>query len=515
MTQPLEAKLTPQDIDWKLAQRAHTEICFSKLIAGIGCSPTDEDLDGEKSVFSYDEWSVYMRAFGSMYRKLGTSMDGFCRYVHLSKSAFGEKHQLFIPSIIMTPRINLFSASRSLVLRSKPSCALSRGSQVVSRQTVPASCRSYAESKLPKAEPGQKGMNEESLPHVSEEAAAVAGTTGGTGPDLSQGTPVEEAVKGEQKTQDNLPKVMQQEIKQANKPSGSRPFSTSARQSQLEPMQTFPAGLMASSAPPAISGFKFEPVQMPIPREQVMKYRYHDVVEQVTNHIMIDGKKSQAQRHVNVVLERLSLSSPPVYNPSTPLLPGTPPPSHLPLNPILYMTLAIDAVAPLVKVKQLRGLAGGGRALQMPIPLSKRVRRRIAIGWIISAATSKKGNGANKDAFGQRLADEMIAVVEGKSSVWQKRLEFHKMATTARANVGFKFHKRKFDDSDITFWRTNTSRGTSRFGLWLVHELLKLQSMGTSSQSIRCMIRNDSSSIHLVRNQHPVNQATFQKTTPQ
>ena len=37
-----------------------------------------------------------------------------------------------------------------------------------------------------------KGPNMEQLPHVSEEAAATAKVTGDTGPDLRQGTPVQE-----------------------------------------------------------------------------------------------------------------------------------------------------------------------------------------------------------------------------------------------------------------------------------------------------------------------------------
>jgi len=37
-----------------------------------------------------------------------------------------------------------------------------------------------------------KGPNQEQLPHVSEEAAAVDKTMGGTGPEIEQGTPVQE-----------------------------------------------------------------------------------------------------------------------------------------------------------------------------------------------------------------------------------------------------------------------------------------------------------------------------------
>lgn len=47
------------------------------------------------------------------------------------------------------------------------------------------------EKPLPEAEQPQ-GPNQQQLPHVSEEAAAVGGITGEGGPDLDQSTPVSE-----------------------------------------------------------------------------------------------------------------------------------------------------------------------------------------------------------------------------------------------------------------------------------------------------------------------------------
>ena len=49
------------------------------------------------------------------------------------------------------------------------------------------------EKPLPEAQKGTSGPNQEQLPHVSEEAAAVSRVTGGGGPELEQGTPVQEA----------------------------------------------------------------------------------------------------------------------------------------------------------------------------------------------------------------------------------------------------------------------------------------------------------------------------------
>lgn len=58
--------------------------------------------------------------------------------------------------------------------------------------------------------------------------------------------------------------------------------------------------------------------------------------------------------------------------------------------------------------------------------------------WIIDAA-GKKGN--TTQSLAQRVAGEIIAVVEGRSAVWEKRGAVHKLGTTARSNL--KFQRRR------------------------------------------------------------------------
>lgn len=126
----------------------------------------------------------------------------------------------------------------------------------------------------------------------------------------------------------------------------------------------------------------------------------------------------------------------PIYSPKYPLLPGSPPAAHLPLNPVLYLTVAIDSVAPLIRVNYVKGAAGGGRALELPMPLRVRQRRRIAFQWIMDAVNKKPSKGSGRQQFPARIAEEIIAVVEGRSSVWDKRSMIHKLGTAARANIG-------------------------------------------------------------------------------
>ncbi|KAL3433029.1 ribosomal protein S7 domain-containing protein [Aspergillus tetrazonus] len=296
----------------------------------------------------------------------------------------------------------------------------------------------------------------ESMPHVSEEAAEVDkimnkekwcdGTP--SSPELEQGTPVSEILSRDKEAQKHAPKVFQDQMK---KPSGSRSFSTSTGRSQLEERK----GAATNSTPPSMSeadqtallesmitqvteetqalmpGLKF-PAPESIPRTENFRSRYEPVVEQFTKNLMRDGKLATAQKNMNIILDILRSSPPPQINPRRPLLPG-PAPAQLPLNPIAYLTLIVDSVAPLVKLHHAKGIAGGGNTMQIPLALAEKQRRRAAIGWIIDASNKRR------DAkLAHRVANELIAVAEGRSGVWEKRDGVHKLGIAARVNIGAK-----------------------------------------------------------------------------
>lgn len=166
-----------------------------------------------------------------------------------------------------------------------------------------------------------------------------------------------------------------------------------------------------------------------------LQNRYDPVITQITRLLMRDGKLSKAQRNVSLILHYLRMSPAPKVSPLRPLLPGSPPADQLPLNPALYLTLAIDSVAPILRVRNYKGLAGGGQALEVPEPLAARQRRRIALNWIMDAVNKKKSRGSGRAMFANRVAEEIVAIVEGKSPVWDRRQIVHKLGTAARANL--------------------------------------------------------------------------------
>lgn len=102
-----------------------------------------------------------------------------------------------------------------------------------------------------------------------------------------------------------------------------------------------------------------------------------------------------------------------------------------------------------MKITAAKG-AGGTKDL-IPSPLNVRQRRRAALEWICDAADKRK----ERDRLAVRFADEIVAVVEGRSPVWDKRSQVcvcvgvgecvdvqaddgpqvHRQAIMARANV--------------------------------------------------------------------------------
>lgn len=308
--------------------------------------------------------------------------------------------------------------------------------------------------------------------HVSEEAAKVAKSMGSQGPDLDQGTPVQDILKEDKEARENAPQVLKDSLKSKQPPAKpqTRPFSTSARQLRpelqsissgadtdvqaqfssslpLTPLPDLPTQGSSSAelelSPEEDAGHKFGLPAIPIPKNMHKDYRYEPIVDQVTNLMMQHGEKAKAQRNMSYILHHLRTASPPVYNTARPLLPGAPPASHLPLHPVLYLQLAIDSLAPLMRIRSQRGAAGGGAALQIPVPLGQRQRRRQAFQWILDAASKKPNRGTGRADFARRIADELIAVVEGRSQLWDRRTNVHKVATTARSNIGFGSRRRR------------------------------------------------------------------------
>ena len=89
----------------------------------------------------------------------------------------------------MPPRLYLLSIPRTIAFR--PKVPVSAWCNERTTKILPL-CRNFADSKDPPAVDRSKNIDTQPLPHVSEEAAKTAGITGSKGPEIEQGTLVEE-----------------------------------------------------------------------------------------------------------------------------------------------------------------------------------------------------------------------------------------------------------------------------------------------------------------------------------
>ncbi|KAJ6119368.1 hypothetical protein N7523_003648 [Penicillium sp. IBT 18751x] len=351
----------------------------------------------------------------------------------------------------MPPRLNLFSANKAVLALRQPTVpsVASRSIALPLRfgveQTTLAQKRWTSSKKEPNPDE-QVFPTQDQLPHVSEEAAEIDRIMNKekscdgqlTQPELDQGTPVEEQIlQRDEKAMKHMPKIMQQQLKKSG---GTRSFSTSARSNQPGVEDSVHADASAAMLADMIQqvnsqalernpGLKFDAPEIPAKTMNFRK-RYDSLQEQFTKMLMQDGKLARAQNNMSIILDHLRTSSAPNPNPRRPLI-GGPPAPQLPLDPVLYLTLIVDSVAPLFRIRQVKGIAGGGTAVQIPHPLNLRQRRRAAIKWIIDASEKRR------DAqLAHRVANELVAVAEGRSGVWDRRDGQHKMGISGRANLG-------------------------------------------------------------------------------
>lgn len=142
-------------------------------------------------------------------------------------------------------------------------------------------------------------------------------------------------------------------------------------------------------------------------RQVVPDIRYNSpLVAHLVNVVMQDGKKNLAQRIVYGAFEKVSEK----------LDKG---------NPVDLLLGAMENARPRLEVKSRRV---GGATYQVPVEISFERQESLALRWIVSAATSRKGT-RMRDA----LAAEIIDAYNNTGTVVKKKEDTHKMAQANRA----------------------------------------------------------------------------------
>ncbi len=128
-------------------------------------------------------------------------------------------------------------------------------------------------------------------------------------------------------------------------------------------------------------------------------------VSKFMNYLMLDGKKSAAEKIVYGAFDRIE--------------------DKLKRPPLELFKEAIDNVTPALEVRSRRV---GGATYQVPVEVRPDRKLALAMRWIINAS-----RGRNETTMVDRLSNEIMDAAQNRGASVKKREDTHKMAEANRA----------------------------------------------------------------------------------
>jgi len=150
-----------------------------------------------------------------------------------------------------------------------------------------------------------------------------------------------------------------------------------------------------------------------IAKRQIMPDpKFGDVLlQKFINKVMLDGKKSVAQKIVYSALEEIAKGKKD--------------------GPVDLFKTALDNIRPQVMVKSTRV---GGATYQVPVEVRPERRNALAIRWIISFAKARSGR-----TMPEKLAAELLDAYNERGGSVKKRDDTHRMAEANKAFAHYRW----------------------------------------------------------------------------
>ena len=147
-------------------------------------------------------------------------------------------------------------------------------------------------------------------------------------------------------------------------------------------------------------------------REVMPDAKYNNrLVTQLINKVLLDGKKSVAERIVydafDIVEQRTEQ------------------------DPLSVFKKAMDNVRPTLEVKPKRV---GGATYQVPMEVNSRRANQLAIRWMVNFSRARK-----EKTMAERLANEILDASNGVGASVKRREDLFKMAESNRAFAHYRF----------------------------------------------------------------------------
>jgi small subunit ribosomal protein S7 len=135
------------------------------------------------------------------------------------------------------------------------------------------------------------------------------------------------------------------------------------------------------------------------------------LVTQLINKVLLDGKKTTAERIVYEALEQISQKT---AN-----------------DPVITLKKAVENVRPLLEVKSRRV---GGASYQVPIEVKPQRGTTLALRWLVSYSRARREN-----SMAERLTAEIMDAATGAGASVKRREDMHKMAEANKAFAHYRW----------------------------------------------------------------------------
>jgi len=135
------------------------------------------------------------------------------------------------------------------------------------------------------------------------------------------------------------------------------------------------------------------------------------LVSQLVNKVLLDGKKSTAERIVYSALEGCREKS------------GN--------DPVITLKRALDNVRPTLEVKSRRV---GGATYQVPIEVKAGRATTLALRWLINYSRARR-----EKTMTERLMNEILDASNGLGASVKRREDMHKMAESNKAFAHYRW----------------------------------------------------------------------------
>ncbi|HEY8467589.1 MAG TPA: 30S ribosomal protein S7 [Solirubrobacterales bacterium] len=146
------------------------------------------------------------------------------------------------------------------------------------------------------------------------------------------------------------------------------------------------------------------------PIEPDARYRSR-LVQQVINKVMLDGKKSLAER---ITYDALALVGERTGRP-----------------PVEVLDEAIKELTPQLEVRSRRV---GGATYQVPVEVPARRARTLAVRWLVQFARQRR-----EKSMAERLANEILDATQQQGGAWKRKDDIFRMAQANKAFAHYRW----------------------------------------------------------------------------